>query len=154
PGAAANFALLVRAVRAGWPLPLASIRNRRSFLYVGNLASAVAVCLDHPAAAGGVFEPSDGEPISTPDFVRAIAAAVGRPARLLPCPPALLRLGARVLGRAATAERLVGDLISDDAPMRVRLGWHPPVPLAEALAASAGPESNGDGSTPCPRGAT
>ncbi|MFQ5773405.1 MAG: NAD-dependent epimerase/dehydratase family protein [Kiloniellaceae bacterium] len=134
PGAAANFALLVRAVARGLPLPLARVRNRRSFLYVGNLCSAIEACLTHPAAAGGVFEVSDGPPISTPDFVRRIGAALGRPARLLPCPPGLLRLAGRLLGRSATVERLTGDLVADDRELRERLGWRPPTDMAAALA--------------------
>ena len=136
PGAAANFALLARAVGAGWPLPLASIRNRRGFIYVGNLCDGIAACLTHENAAGRVFELSDGAPVSTPAFVRAIATALGRPARLVPCPPGLLRLGAAMIGRPATAERLIGDLVSDDRPIREALGWRAPVALADAMAAS------------------
>ena len=117
----------------GWPLPLASIRNRRSFIYVGNLCSAILACLAHPAAAGGVFEVGDGPPVSTPDFVRAIGLALGRPARLLPCPPGLLRLAGRLAGRLPAAESLTGDLVADDGPIRERLGWRPPLDMAAAL---------------------
>src|SRR5690606_26071448 len=45
PGVKGNFLSLMRAVSRGWPLPLASIRNARSLLYVGNLADAIACCL-------------------------------------------------------------------------------------------------------------
>ena len=37
PGVRANFLALMRAVARGWPLPLASVDNRRSLIYVGNL---------------------------------------------------------------------------------------------------------------------
>ena len=42
PGAKANFAALVRAVRRGVPLPLAGITNRRSLLGTGNFCAALA----------------------------------------------------------------------------------------------------------------
>ncbi len=136
PDAAANFALLVRAVAKGLPLPLASIHNRRSFIHVENLCSAIAACLEHPNASGGTFEVSDGPPLSTPEFVRAIGRAMGGPARLLPCPPGLLRALGRALGRGPAVESLTGDLVADDAPIRTRLGWRPPLTMDDALAAT------------------
>ena len=136
PDAAANSALLARAVARGLPLPLGSVRNRRSFIYVGNLCSAIAACLEHPQAPGGVFEVSDGPPLSTPEFVRAMGRALDRPARLLPCPPALLRGLGRVLGKAQAAESLTRDLVAEDRPIQDRLGWHAPLSLDQAMAAT------------------
>lgn len=134
PGARANMALLMRAVRAGLPLPLGSVENRRSVLYVGNLASAIAVCLTRPEAAGRTFELSDGPPVSTPDLIRAIAAAMGKSAWLWPCPPAALRAAATALGRRGAIARLTEDLVADDTAIRDALGWRPPFTLAEGLA--------------------
>ena len=134
--AVANFALLSRAVAKGLPLPLRSIRNRRSFVYVGNLCSAIAACLEHAQAPGGTFEVSDGPPLSTPDFVRAIGRALDRPARLLPCPPAFLRSLGRALGRGPAMDSLTGDLVANTAPIQARLGWTAPLSLDEALAAT------------------
>jgi nucleoside-diphosphate-sugar epimerase len=72
----------MRAIARGWPLPLASIDNRRSLVYVGNLCDAIAACVESPGAAGRTFYVADGEPLSTPELCRAIGRA-GRPARLL-----------------------------------------------------------------------
>lgn len=134
PGAGANFELLRRAVARGIPLPLAGVRNRRSLLYVGNLASAVELCLSHPAAPGRILELADGPPVSTPDFIRAIAAAHGGAARLVPCPTALLRLAGRLIGRGDSVESLLGDLVAEDRAIREQLGWRPPSDMAAALA--------------------
>lgn len=86
PGVKANFLSLMSTVARGWPLPLASIRNRRSLLYVGNLAAAILDCLGKE----GSFLVSDGAPVSTPQLCRELGAALGRPARLFAFPPALL----------------------------------------------------------------
>ena len=75
PGSKANFGLLVKLVRTGIPLPLASARNRRSFIYVENLVDLIATCLGSPKAFGKTFLPSDGEYVSTPELIRAIACA-------------------------------------------------------------------------------
>lgn len=119
PGVKANFLALLRAVARGWPLPLASIGNRRSLVYAGNLAHAVICCLESPLAAGKTYGVTDGAPFSTPDLCRALGAALGREARLFSCPPALLEL-------APSATRLTRSLVVDDSALRRDLGWLPP----------------------------
>ena len=75
PGNASNFSQLAKLVASGIPLPLTSAHNRRSFLYVENLVEVVALCLGNSQAFGKVFLPSDGEDVSTPELIRAIARA-------------------------------------------------------------------------------
>jgi nucleoside-diphosphate-sugar epimerase len=75
PGNKANFGLLVKLVKTGLPLPLGSVRNRRSFIYVENLVDLILNCVGNPKAYGKVYLPSDGEDVSTPELIRAIARA-------------------------------------------------------------------------------
>ena len=75
PGNKANFGLLVKLVQTGLPLPLASVRNRRSFIYVENLVDLIAACLGNPKAFGKTFLPSDGEDVSTAELIEKIARA-------------------------------------------------------------------------------
>lgn len=126
PGVKANFRALLSAVDRGLPLPLASIRNRRSLIGVDNLASAIVACLDSPGAAGRTFHVTDGVPRSTPELVRAIASAMGRPARLLPFPPALLEACGALTGRGDTVRRLTRSLELDDKAIRTEIGWQAP----------------------------
>jgi nucleoside-diphosphate-sugar epimerase len=139
PGAKGNFARLVRLVRRGVPLPLASVRNRRSLVFVGNLVDAIVRVLDHPAAAGRTYIVSDGEDISTPDLIARAAAALGRPPRLFAFPPALLRFAGVLLGRRDEIGRLLDDMAVDGSRIRVELGWRPPFSLTEGLAHSVRP---------------
>ncbi len=134
PGAGGNFERMVSALRRGLPLPLASIRNRRSLLYVDNLADAIATCLGDAAAVGRTFLVSDGEDLSTPELLRRCAAAMGVHARLWPCPPAVLRAAATLAGRRAAAQRLTGSLAIDSGAIRAALRWRPPFTVDEALA--------------------
>jgi nucleoside-diphosphate-sugar epimerase len=135
-GVTANFHALIRLVDAGLPLPFAGVDNRRSLVFLENLVDLIETVLVHPAAAGGRFLLRDDEEISTPKLVRLIARALGRPARLFPFPPALLRLAASLAGRRAAAERLIGSLRVDDSATREILGWHPRVALGEGIAAT------------------
>ncbi len=135
PGVKGNLASLLGLLERGLPLPLASVDNRRSLVGVGNLADLLRVCLDHPAAAGQTLLARDDPDLSTPDLIRRLATALGRPARLLPCPPALLAGLAGAVGRGAVAKRLLGSLAVDDGPTRALLGWVPPVNIESGLAA-------------------
>lgn len=135
PGVKANFLSLMRAVDRGLPLPLGSVVNRRSFVFSGNLADAVARALG--SAERGVFGVSDGEDLSTPELARRLGRAMGRAPRLWPAPPALLRAAAGLVGRRASAESLLGDLCVDAGPLRRALGWAPPYSVDEGLARTA-----------------
>lgn len=136
-GVKANFLTLLNVCRRAPPLPFAAVDNRRSLIYVGNLADAVARCVAHPAAAGQVFLVRDGEDVATPELVRRIAAALKRPARLFPVPPALLKALARLAGRGDMIARLLDTLAVDDRKIRRELGWSPPFTMAEGLARTA-----------------
>lgn len=136
PGVKANFRRLLDVVACGWPLPLGAIRNRRSLLYLGNFVDAIRVCLEHPAAAGQTFLLDDGRPVSTPELVRAIARAMGRPARLIPVPVGALAFAGALLGKRAAVARLTGSLQVDSSAIRARLGWTPPYTMEAGLAAT------------------
>ena len=79
------------------PLPLASIENKRSLVYVGNLVDALAVCATHPAAAGKTYLVSDGEDVSTPELLRRVAFALGVRCWLLPFPVSWMKVVAKIL---------------------------------------------------------
>lgn len=130
PGVKANLLALMRAIARGWPLPLASIENRRSLVYVGNLADAVVRCVEAPQAAGNAYGVADGAPVSTPALCRALGAALGRPARLFRFPPSLLEL-------ARPATSLTRSLVIDDRALRRELDWAPAHSFEEGLRRTA-----------------
>lgn len=136
PGVKANFLRLMQVVKKGWPLPLGAVRNRRSLLYLGNFVDAIRVCVEHPAAAGHTFLIDDGQPVSTPELVRAVARAMGRPARLLAVPVGVLAFAGALLGKRAAVARLAGSLYVDSSTIRSRLGWTPPYTMEAGLEAT------------------
>lgn len=137
PGVGANFLQLLQLCRRGLPLPLGAIQNRRSLIYAGNLADAIATCLSHPLAAGHRFLLHDGPTPSTPELISKLRAAFGRSPRLVAVPPGLLSAGLRLLGRDDVYQRLAGSLLLDDAGFRTLTGWSPPMPQDQALLATA-----------------
>jgi UDP-N-acetyl-alpha-D-quinovosamine dehydrogenase len=137
PRVKGNFLQMINALAEGVPLPLASIRNLRSLVYVGNLADALIACATHPAAAGQTYLLCDGEDVSTPALLRTLAAALGVSARLFPFPPWLLRMLAKLAGKGAQTDRLVGSLRVDSGKIRGQLDWTPPHTLQQGLQATA-----------------
>jgi nucleoside-diphosphate-sugar epimerase len=133
PGVKANFLALMRLVDRGVVLPFGKVDNLRSLLGLDNLVDFLCLCLDHPKAAGQTFLVADGEDVSTPDLIRTIAAAMGKPARLLPVPPRLLWLAGRLTGRSETLNKVCGSLRLDISKARQMLGWKPIIGLSDGI---------------------
>ena len=80
-----------------------------------------------------VYLVSDGDDVSTPQLIRRVAAALGRPARLFSLPRSLLRLAGAVTGNRAKMSRLLDSLALDDGLIREELGWTPPFTMLQGL---------------------
>jgi len=133
PAVKGNMLRLFALVDRGVPLPFGSVANRRSMLYVGNLVAAVRAVLESPLDGTETFFVSDGRDLSLPALIQMIGAALGKPARLLPVPPSLLRL---VLP-AAEEERLIGSLTVDGSKLSRMTGYRAPHSVEEGLRVTA-----------------
>ncbi len=140
-----NMERLIKLVEKKLPLPFASLNNRRSFVYVGNLVSAITTILTHPQASKQIFLISDGADISTTQLIIQIAECLELPYRLLSVPMTLLTL-AGYLGDATqmvtrrtfavnseTIRRLNGSLWVDNSKICQTLNWKPPYTFEEGL---------------------
>ena len=139
PGGKGNVPRLMRLVRLGahLPLPFGAVQNRRSLIFVGNLADVLVRCATHDSAAGNTFFVSDGEDLSTPELLRRLGAAMGRQVLLVPVPPVVLRAGARALGRGADASRLLDSLVVDTTRIESLLDWKRPYSVDQGLRETA-----------------
>src|SRR5688572_29614846 len=121
----------MRMVQRGWPLPFGLVNNRRSMVALDNLVDLLIRCVESPNASGQTFMVSDGQDLSTPELVRALAGVMGVPSRLLPVPHWMLRLGGKLMGRQAEIDRLIGSLQVDISHTRATLDWKPPISVEE-----------------------
>ena len=152
PGNPGNMARLIQLINRGLPLPFGLVRNRRSFVYIGNLVDAIAICLTHPNAKNQIFLISDGQDLSTPQLIYKIAHHLGRSCNFLPVPPSLLKF-AGYLGNTvqhlskrpiplntSTIDRLLGSLVVDSNLIQTTLNWQPPYTIDQGLSQMLQPQ--------------
>jgi nucleoside-diphosphate-sugar epimerase len=147
PGMRANLLRLFRLVDRGVPLPVGGMADRRSFLYLGNAVAAIGAALESPAAGGGPWFISDGLDLTTAELARRIGVALGRPARIVTVPGAVLRAVARfgdLVAQVApfpfttgTVRRLTESLVVDSSDFGLATGFRPPYSVEEGLALTA-----------------
>jgi len=137
PGVKANFIDLIKIVRCGIPLPFARVHNRRSLIYLGNLVDALITVCIRLEPAGQTYLVSDGVDVSTPELIRRISGAFGRPARLFSFFPHLLRFAGRLLGKTSAIGRLLGSLAVDTSKIQHELDWKAPFTMEQGLKETA-----------------
>lgn len=131
-----NFALLVKAVRSRLPLPLGSIQNLRSMIFVGNLADFIFQAAINPKAVNQIFLISDGEDLTVSAILRNLSKVMKIRLFLLPVPLGLLRALAMCVGAYGMVDRLCCTLQIDASKARKLLEWSPPFSLNEGFSRS------------------
>ncbi|MCK1977841.1 hypothetical protein LNK15_12465, partial [Jeotgalicoccus huakuii] len=98
----ANLKALIRLCDSGLPLPFGLANNRRSFVSLENVARALTFLSVAPAqkVAGRVFHLAEPQPRSTKELVTKLRAALGKPSRLVPVPPVVMRLLLSAAGKS------------------------------------------------------
>ena len=137
PGAKGNVALLMRAARSRWPLPLGDFGNRRSLLGIDNFVSALAFVLGEPAARGETYVVADpGMAPRLADIIATLRIAQRRRPLLLPLPTDFVEVPLRLAGRLDLWERFGGNLQVDPGRL-LAAGWQPAHDTPTGLAALA-----------------
>jgi nucleoside-diphosphate-sugar epimerase len=136
PAAPGNFFRLVRLIKTGLPLPLGSVENQRSLLFIDNLTDLIRGCVELDGAAGQVFTAADATSLSTPELIRLISTALGQRPRLFATPPGLLRFLARRVGLERQMSSLLDSYRVDISCADRILHWQPPVATRDGVGLS------------------
>lgn len=142
PEAPGNFAVLLKFLKKGIPLPFGDKTNRRSFLAIDNLIDLILHCIEMPHVVKEPIAVSDAEVVSTGELISRIGRAWGTRIRLLWFPLGVLRFTLEVLGKKGMAQQLCGSLEIDVSQVQTKIGWVPKVSMDEALKRIAQSESN------------
>lgn len=136
-GVAANFLSLLIWVKKQIPLPLGSIHNQRSFVFVKNLCDFILHCVQDPRAFNQIFLVSDGRDLSTTELLQEAAKALEVPSRLLPFPVSLMTFAAKLIGKKNITDRLCQSLRVDSQKAQKQMEWSPPYTIQQGLRESA-----------------
>jgi nucleoside-diphosphate-sugar epimerase len=81
-----NLALLNKFVSSGFPWPLASFHNRRSYCSIQNLTFVMQQLFAQSNVPSGIYNVVDNEPLSTNQLINIISIANGKKVRLWAIP--------------------------------------------------------------------
>ena len=126
PNVKGNFLSLLKLAKRNYPLPLNSINNKRSLIFVDNLTDAITKAVDHPKAANKIFFLSDEENLSTTELINKISIAFGTKARIFNIPQKYLLLLGKITGNTEIVKRLTQTLTVDSTRIKSDLNWSPP----------------------------
>lgn len=112
-------AKFTRAVEFGEPVPMyGDGSSARDYTYIDDVVDGILAAADR-CEGFDIFNLGRSEPIHLRDLIDAVAAAVGKPARVQVLP-----------AKPGDVERTCADI----ARSRARLGYDPQIPLSEGLA--------------------
>jgi len=137
-----NYQRLLHAIARSRFLPIGRGDNRRTLVYDRDVARAALLALEHPEAAGKIFNVSDVEFHTLNDIISAICQALGRkpPGFSLPVGP--VRLAAAIVEDAAglvgisppitraAIDKYTEDVAVDSRRIQKELGFKPLYDLA------------------------
>jgi UDP-glucose 4-epimerase len=125
-GVKGNMAQLMRLARSPIPLPVASLKARRSLLALENLSTAIEAVLAVPGPLRRVLIVADPQPLTVAEMIAAMRGGLGRRANVFPLPPRLLEILLRAAGQGEIYCRISDSLVADPSVL-IGLGWAPPV---------------------------
>jgi nucleoside-diphosphate-sugar epimerase len=138
-----NYERLAKSLAAGRFIPVGDGSNRRALIYDQDLAHAAILAMEHPMAAGRIFNASDGAAHSLENIVTAICRALGRnrPRFRLPLGPArfaagiaeslALGVGCKPLVTRSMIDKYNEDVVVDSSLISKELGFAPKYGLLE-----------------------
>ncbi|KTC88608.1 SDR family oxidoreductase [Fluoribacter dumoffii] len=133
PEVKANFLKMLHLVKKQVPLPFASIQNKRHFIFIDNLVSALCLLVTHPSAVNQTYLIADDDAFSLPSLMRLIAQKMNIKVRLIPVPARLMEKVFQLLGMRNFSNRLLSSLEINNRKIKSELGWIPPYSSDEGL---------------------
>ena len=132
-----NYERLTHALARNRFIPVGNGLNRRTLVYDKDVGRAAALAVSHPAAAGRIFNVTDGEFHTLNEIIESICSALGRkPPRVsLPVGPTrivagLIEKGANTIGIKSpvtreTVDKYTEDIAVDGSLIQQELGFIP-----------------------------
>lgn len=128
-----NVLKFMKLVQMQLPLPLRSIKNKRSFVSVVNLVDFIVCCLNDKKASNKTFLVSDDFDLSTPELFEALASTGGFKSLLFSFPDFFLKMIFKILRKKDVYEKISESLQIDISYTKKQMNWKPPVSLLDGI---------------------
>jgi len=132
-----NYERLTHALVRRHFIPIGNGLNRRTLVYDKDVGRAAVLAVSHPAAAGRVFNVTDGEFHTLKDIIESICSALGRKPPRISLPAGLSRVLAGLIEKAghlmglkppairAMIDKYTEDIAVDGSLIQKELGFVP-----------------------------
>ena len=128
-GVKANMLNILRLLNKFPILPLAKVKNKRSFTSAGNLVAFIDRIIEKKAS--GIFIAMDEKPLSTTDLVNCISKYLNKKIYLFRMPPLLIKFGTYLIPNIF--DRLYGSFELDNKETLNKLDFRPPFSTEEGI---------------------
>lgn len=125
PHVKANFKLLLKIVHSGLPLPIQSINNKRSFIYIYNLADSILSVMNASESIGKTFIVSDLGSFSSPELISIISRYMGKTTKIFKVNQNILNFLSIILGQKESLDKFTNTLEVNSNYIEKEIGWVP-----------------------------
>ncbi|HYI32403.1 MAG TPA: NAD-dependent epimerase/dehydratase family protein [Glaciibacter sp.] len=133
PGVKGNFIRMLAITAKRIPLPLGSVKNRRSMVSVWNLTDLIERAAGEPDAAGTTIVAADAFSPSTPQLLRELSKAMRLQPRIIKLPVAMMRVAGVLTGKSGVVQRLVSSLEVEPGSSSSSWSWTPALSFQEGI---------------------
>ena len=96
PGNKGNLNLLYQLVAKGFPWPLGTFENQRSFLSIENLCFVIKELLENNAIPSGIYQVADDASLSTNKLIELLGTSLNKKSRIFNIPSSWIKRGAKL----------------------------------------------------------
>ena len=96
PGNKGNLNLLYQLVAKGFPWPLGTFENQRSFLSIENLCFVIKELLENNTIPSGIYQVADDASLSTNELIELLGTSLNKKSRIFNIPSSWIKRGAKL----------------------------------------------------------
>ncbi len=133
-----NFSILSKLITKGIPFFKFPQKNKKSFIYIENLTSAISAIIKRDHFNSKIYYLSDDQVISTNELIRELKKASNSKSPLIPLPYIFLKILKSNSKMFELIGKLTEDLVVDNKKFKKEFSWHPPFSTHEGVAKSIG----------------
>lgn len=139
PGNKGNLNLLYQLVSKGFPWPLGSFKNQRSFLSIENLCFVAKELLENKTIPSGIYQVADDQPLATNEIINLLGTSLNKKSKIWNLPSNWIKGTARLgdyLRLPLNSERLqklTENYVVSNSKIIAAIGKQLPVPSDKGI---------------------